>query len=372
MIKLLNYAFGLSLLGFFFFSGYAYFGTEQHEGIESAEITCSPSVPQYKGHSPLKTLSWNVQFMAGRDALFWYDLPEGGKSPRQFAAPVTTETVKDTLSSVVHLIEREQPDVIFLQEVADHSSLGGNYPQSEQLIEQLKANYPCYSITPYWDSPFVPHPMIMGKTNLQLMVFSRFQIEKAKRHQLPRMPQSRLVKHFGIQRAILEVSMPLENQSTPIILMNTHLDAFAKEFDTMQRQVTYLKDQLSALNEHKQPWVLAGDLNLLPPDTLQTLHPDAQQAYNQTSEIKALLDQGYLFIPPIHLNPSDTSLRPWLTYQPNNPDIPYPDRVLDYILVPEFAIIKNAYVLNQESNRHSDHFAVVAEVSFSSYNTGSP
>ena len=52
-----------------------------HPGArESAPVSCPASAPMLQPGQALKVMTWNVQYLAGKRHVFWYDLP-GGDGP---------------------------------------------------------------------------------------------------------------------------------------------------------------------------------------------------------------------------------------------------------------------------------------------------
>ena len=107
---------------------------------------------------------------------------------------------------------------------------------------------------------------------------SRWAIDEATRYQLAQMPSDILTRQFDIRRAILETRLPVAG-SSPLVVLNTHLDAFAQGSDTMERQVAQTKDLVDELTTADVPWVLGGDMNLLPPGGQYDALGPAQQEY---------------------------------------------------------------------------------------------
>lgn len=44
---------------------------------EEAAVSCSGQVAQLQPGQALKVMTWNVQYLAGKRYVFWYDLPGG-------------------------------------------------------------------------------------------------------------------------------------------------------------------------------------------------------------------------------------------------------------------------------------------------------
>lgn len=44
---------------------------------QPADVVCDESAPILKADFKIKVLVWNVQYLAGKKRVFWYDLPNG-------------------------------------------------------------------------------------------------------------------------------------------------------------------------------------------------------------------------------------------------------------------------------------------------------
>src|SRR5206468_395745 len=137
-----------------------------------------------------------------------------------------------------------------------------------------------HASTYYWKSKFVPHPKILGSAGTKLAIFSRYCLGKARRSRLPGTPGSPIVRDFNLKRAILELELPLANGHCFTVL-NTHLEAFPKGTDVMERQIQTLLRRLSALDQEKKPWILGGDFNLLQPGQLSRLSPETRGIHRE-------------------------------------------------------------------------------------------
>ena len=99
--------------------------------------------------------------------MFFYDLP-GGKGPDKRPSK---EDIAATLNEVARVIREENPDIILLQEVDDNARRTDYQDQLALLLELIPADYKFHASAFYWQSPFVPHPKIMGKVGMKLSTF---------------------------------------------------------------------------------------------------------------------------------------------------------------------------------------------------------
>jgi hypothetical protein len=75
---------------------------------------------------------------------------------------------------------------------------------------------------------------------------------------------------FNLKRALFELQMPLEGGGAMTVL-HTHLSAFSHGDGTLEAQVAALLECGAAATTAGQPWLLAGDMNALPPGDYELL-----------------------------------------------------------------------------------------------------
>lgn len=311
--------------------------------------------PVLRTGQTVKVISWNVQYMAGKNYVFFYDLPDGcGPDKRPSKADIEA-----TLRAAARIIREEDPDIVLLQEVDDNARRTDFEDQLEQLLNLLPPDYKFHASAFYWKSPFVPHPKIMGAVGLKLSVVSKYKIALALRHQLPLEDAGVVRRMFHLKRAVLETRLPVENDRD-FVVMNTHLSAFVRKPDTMERQVEAVKSLIDRLAGQGERWVVGGDFNLLPDDGAYARLPDRQKAcYRERTEL-GRLTAAYRSIPDPRATAGDRREQ-WYTFFPNDPRVRQPDRTIDYIFYSDRLQLGPHRVIQQEALAVSDHLPVVAE-----------
>ena len=324
--------------------------------VAGERVSCATDAPVLEPGQSVTVMNWNVQYMAGKGYVFWYDLlDESG--PDERPAP---EDIVETLDEVARVVADVDPDVVLLQEVDDGASRTDGSDQLELLLDRLgRGSYPCHASAFYWKARFVPHPRIMGSVGMKLSTLSRYRIDDATRYQLAQMPSDLLTRQFDIRRAILEARLPVQD-GDDLVLLNTHLDAFAQGSDTMQRQVAETRDLLDDLTAAGEPWVIGGDFNLLPPGRqYDDLRPPQQAYYLEDTELSVLTD-AYGSVPSVDEANGDDREQ-WFTHVPNDPAVEGPDRTIDYLFhSPEVTLGEHA-VRGEDTLDISDHLPVVVE-----------
>ncbi|MGI9237875.1 MAG: endonuclease/exonuclease/phosphatase family protein, partial [Woeseiaceae bacterium] len=242
---------------------------------EHASVNCGEYAPPWESGNTLKVMSYNVQYMASKNYIFFYDVDVDDAervaavhaTGKNLASKPSREHVFWTLDRVAELIEKEDPDIVLLQEINGADDSRTHYTDhTGELLERLPADrYPCRSDTSYWKAEFIFHPDVLGPVNMQLLTLSKYRIEKSIRHQLPRKANNFLVRPFDFQRALLETHIATDDDQS-VALINTHYEAWGAGTGIMEKQVARTQALLNSLDAENTPWVLGGDLNLLPPD----------------------------------------------------------------------------------------------------------
>jgi|TARA_B110000091_G_scaffold24526_1_gene23163 endonuclease/exonuclease/phosphatase family metal-dependent hydrolase len=337
---------GLLVLGFIVI----YSITFHPEPVEQVDLVCPAETPMLLAGQSLKVLSYNMQYFAGKDYVFYYDL-ENDAGPDTRPSP---KAIKETLTSMSALIKAEDPDILLLQELHDGAKATDFANQTQLLLAQLNNSYPCYSEAFYWKADFVPHPSIMGSVGMKLVTLSKYKIDAGQRHQLSLMDNDPVTQAFNLKRAVLVTEFPVEGGGG-FIAMNTHLDAFSQGMDTMTKQVAEVDKLLASA---KKPWIIGGDFNLLPPGEFSTLAASQQSLYNPESEISLLINR-YASVPAMS-DIQGEKKKSWYTHYPNDPGVEGPDRTIDYIFYDDNITLKTSSVIHGESHQLSDHLPVTA------------
>jgi endonuclease/exonuclease/phosphatase family metal-dependent hydrolase len=331
--------------------------TTFHPPAQQAElIDCPTDAPLLDPGQTLKVMTWNVQYMAGKDYVFWYDVADGsGPDVRPSPAAITR-----TFAEVARVIGEESPDLILLQEVNDGAKRTDFEDQLARLLTLLPAEYSCHTSAFYWKAAFLPELHILGSVGMKLSTASKYRIDSATRHQLPMVPKDPFTRQFYFRRAVLEARLPVRGGSE-FVALNTHLDAFARGSDTMARQIAAVDELLRRLTDERLPWVIGGDFNVLPPGPQYESLPESERVwYDPESDLKLLFDK-YQAVPSL-ANSSGPSTAEWFTHFPNNPEVSGPALTLDYLFVSVGMTIVTSRVRRDDTLAISDHLPVIAEL----------
>lgn len=327
-----------------------YISTFHPDKIQKEKFKSDDKSPLLEKGKEYKVLSWNVQYMAGKNYVFFYDEWDGsGPDVRP-----SSEDIAATFKRVAEIIKNENPDIILLQEMDFNAKRTDYMDQMAELLKLLPPEYTSYSDSFYWKGAFVPHPKIMGRVGMKLSVISKYKITDAVRYQLPLMPNNYIVENLQFKRAILETVFPVKDGEN-ISMMSTHLDAFAQGSDTMQRQVQYISDLLAGMNSKKRDWVIAGDFNLLPPGNSYDFLPDDEKPYFQKESEMKVLYEKFSVLPA--LAEMSKNRNAYFTHFANyNKEA---DRTIDYVIHSDKVKVKDFYVRSEDTKDISDHFPVI-------------
>lgn len=338
--------------------------------LEPVAVTCREPAPSYDAQLPLSVLSWNVQYMASKEYVFFYDIDQTdtervadvARAGKTLADRPSLKHIRWSIEEVASLIEREDPDVVLIQEINSEADSRTHFvDQIGDLIERLGTRFPCHADTSYWQAEYILHPSIMGPVDLRLLTLSRYKLSSAVRHQLPRPDINPIERPFYFQRAILETRHPTTDGSE-IAMLNTHFEAWGAGTGVMQKQVGRALEIVGALDEAAVPWVLGGDLNLLPPDgnrQRQRILAARTGNYDERTAI-APFYEAYGAIPAL-LNLQRSDAKDWYTHIPNDPTVSEPDRTIDYVFYSNQWRPLSAEVVHGRSWAISDHLPVVGQ-----------
>jgi len=333
--------------------GLIWFNAEHPQDDSEVAVICRPGAPRLQPRQRIKIMTYNVQFFAGKNKVFFFDTPDMSGQDAQPAL----EDVNSTLEGIAKLIEAEAPDIIFFQEIDDGAKRTYYQDQLALILSKLPEVYGCYTSAFYWKLKFAPHPKLMGSMGLKTAIVSKYQISRAVRRNLPMLPVGFVLQQFSGQKLILQAFLPVEGGSQ-IAVMSTHLDAFTLGSDVMTRQLSELKTQIQALDADKIPWVLGGDFNMLPPGQYQHLIQSHQSYYNPQTELKDFY-QEFNVVPALEAVTGADASR-WFTFYGNDPLLSAPDRTLDYLVYSDQLKLVKSHVRQENAERLSDHFPVVA------------
>lgn len=268
--------------------------------VEAVTVDKADGAPApLKAGQPFTLVSWNIQFGAGKTEPFFYE-----HGDRVHATRAELDT---SLPALAAATTEMKPDILLLQELDRDSKRTLNIDQYPQHMQA--GGFTAGASTPYHRVAFVPMPPgnPLGQVDMHLAVLARSPISKAERIQLALLKENPLWQAGNLKRALLWAELPVEGHDQPLAVAVTHLSAFSRGDGTLDAQIDRLVQWIEARPEG-QPWVLAGDFNLLPPGfDKSALSPEKAELYaDETNPIEKMLPE-YRTIIEDHLAPANAT-----------------------------------------------------------------
>jgi endonuclease/exonuclease/phosphatase family metal-dependent hydrolase len=320
------------------------------KSVEQKPVFNVGTPPQLSAGQTIKVVTYNVQFCAGTGYHFFYD---GGSD--KMVAP---RHVRATLEQIAKFLSAEEPDFVLLQEVDQGARRTAYLDETGLLREALPVELRSCTAADYWRSKFVPHLKVMGSVGTQLVVFSRYRLGRAYRYQLPLRSGNPIEQDFYLKRAILKVEVPFAGSGC-LVILNTHLEAFSRGTDIMERQVAKVLAELESLDRENLPWIIGGDFNLLPPGQSVRLAPEDRGKHIDPSAITPLFER-YDGIPTI-ADAVGSNMRDYFTFSQPAGTGRAPARTLDYFFTASNVRVDRYEVRQKGTHELSDHFPLIAE-----------
>ena len=199
--------------------------------VRAEAITCQDDAPILQPGQVLEVMSWNVQYMAGKGYVFCYDLldesgPDERPSPASIAATSTRSPASSTMTRPT--LSSSRKSTTALRGPTVRTSWPACWTCSPATTPVPRA--------PSTGKRWRPAPPHHRRGRHEAVDHLPLPDRRGTRHHLPIMPADPLTEQLRLRRAILEVRLPTEGNAD-LVLLNTHLDAFAQGTDTMQQQV---------------------------------------------------------------------------------------------------------------------------------------
>ena len=343
LVKVLAVIVALLVLGFGGLVAYTFATEHTPADVEPVVSEGDGSGPGLVAGQPFKVLSWNLQYGASRKHRFFYD---GGD-----AVHVPAEDVRATVDAISAVLKAEAPAIGLLQEIDRDSTRTGRIDQLPPFSAAMQAT--AVSAAPYHLAGFVPKPFDnpLGRVHMALGILTRGPHLKGTRHQLALMDEPRVVQALNLKRALLTAEVPVEGLDQPLAIAVTHLSAFSYGDGTLEKQVAALVAWMESRPDG-QPWILAGDFNLLPPgDDKDRLTTESELYADDPNPIDAVLPRFQDVLGDDQLDPK---LRTYLPF-----GFTEADRKIDYMLIGGPIQVESARVMSEHA-AISDHLPIVA------------
>ena len=325
---------------------------------------------EYTG-GPLKVLTWNIRFGAGRFPFFGDSCGEGVLSP--------DETVQNTIEAIADQLNSLDADIVFLQEVDLRSKRTAYLNQVQYLLDNTYLNYGAYASM--WESDFIPTDGI-GRINTGNAILSKYELTDAERIQLRlRTDQDDLIQYFYLRRNILKVRVPvLDVGPKQFFAVDIHATAFATD-DTKEQHILKYIEVLKQIEDSNNVFVTGGDLNAVPPGSVidfcesdmcsnETFHEEFSESFHKEGSffenfpgepdiLVPLYDAYSPAIDSTFFNMPEHFTHAPVTSMVNDSTYTKYDRKLDYLFT-NGAWLPGSGSTHQSAWRISDHMPVSA------------
>lgn len=215
------------------------------DAVESVEV--SDGTKELNEGSSFTVLTYNTGYAAlSREEDFFMD---GGSKVR----PDSKEIVEDNLAGIASVLEAQDADFYFMQEVDRDAKRSYHVDELEYYEDTLGMGgmYACN-----FKCDFVPYPLPpIGKVDAGLVTMTDYEVREATRIALPesfKWP----VKTCNLKRCMLETRVPIAGSDKELVLINFHLEAY----DSGEGKIAQSKMLAEKLQEEydKGNYVIAG------------------------------------------------------------------------------------------------------------------
>lgn len=228
-------------------------GRERAKLYEAHELTPPPT-----SVSTLKAMTWNVKFGGGRID-FFFDC-HGDRTN------MSRSEVLANLQALAEKIIQVDPDVVLLQEVDVESKRSDYVDELQWLLDHTSLNFAAYASQ--WRADYVPSDGI-GRVDSGNAVLSRWPISSATRIALPLIAEDgALANYFYLKRNILVARIELPGVAD-FRAIGVHTEAYSRD-GTKKKHVDRFHEELVRADAEGALFVAGGDLNTLPPGSVQT------------------------------------------------------------------------------------------------------
>lgn len=268
------------------------------------------------------------------------------------------EAVQKNMEGIQKIIEQQDADVVFLQEIDKDSKRAYGVPELDYAANAFEGKGSC-AYSRNYDCKYVPYPFpTTGRVNSGAVTLNSFEVKEAKRYNLPtnyKWP----VRVCQLKRGLLVERIPLEDSDKEVIFVNLHLEAY----DTAEgkaAQTKVLVDLLQSEYEKGNYVIAGGDFNQSFPDagTLEK-YPIIDDTYYVPEEMDAsILPDTWQWAVDTS-KPSARLLN--MPYDTENELTQY--YVIDGFILSPNVTLENIETINEQF-KYTDHNPVKLTVSF--------
>jgi endonuclease/exonuclease/phosphatase family metal-dependent hydrolase len=205
----------------------------------------------------LKVMTWNIHSAGGKEG-FLYDCTGDSKT-------LSGNTVKDNLSELAKVINKYDPDVLFLQQVDYESNATDGKDMIKWFLQHTQLSFAVYA--PDWVAGWTPNAGAVHSGNV---ILSKWKLKNAKRLAYPYIEEGSLWNEFfAPQRNMLLAEMEA-GKDKRIYLLNTRIEDMDLP-EKRKKQIEYFADMVKRIERGREKILIAGgDLAHIPPGASNT------------------------------------------------------------------------------------------------------
>lgn len=203
------------------------------------------------------------------------------------------EKVYENLSGIINIIEQNDADIVFLQEVDESSKRTYNINETQTISEAFdKSSAYAYN----YKCNYVPYPLpTLGKISSGILTLNTYDVEEAYRVALP-IPFKWPISMCNLKRCLLVEYVNIEGSDKQLVLVNLHLEAY-DDGEGKMAQTRMLMDILEEEYAKGNYVIAGGDFNQTFPDVDKDKYPLLDDEYwNAGTLYKESLSAGWKYI----------------------------------------------------------------------------
>ncbi len=233
------------------FIGYLTITEYKPKDTESLDIDGSSSETLAAGDD-FTIMTWNMGYAGlGENADFFMD---GGEHVRS----CTESQVNDNIDAVVAQIQKEDADVVFLQEVDRDSKRSYGIDELEKITSSLDGYNSTFARN--YKVAYVPYPLpTIGKVDCGIATLSAFSVDDSQRISLP-CPFKYPIRLGNLKRCLMVDRVAIEGSDKELVLVNLHLEAY-DDGEGKAAQTKQLRKLLQEEAEKGNYVIAGGDFN---------------------------------------------------------------------------------------------------------------
>ena len=245
------------------------------------------SEKELKLNESISLLTFNIGY-CGLDANedFFMD---GGKNIMKDSK----EGVLENLKGIKEILDKENSDITFIQEVDRNSKKTYFVDQVPYLVNDDETS----AYATFYRSLYVPYPFkqTLGKVESGMLVKSKFVFEDSYRIDLPS-AYSFPVRAFQCKRALMRQELDINGTDKKLVLYNLHLEAYDKN-NTREKQLEILTNMMKQDFKEGNYVIAGGDFNQRFPNVDNTKYPILNDEYFQAPIIdENLISNDFKFV----------------------------------------------------------------------------